>query len=103
MARSNGNRNTVELRENDGIEIIGSEPDPDDPKDFGTQLAVDDKEKSGVGVWRRVIKIAVPIQLALISFICAVCFLEPHCCEAINNFSMSMTPHLRYVRGPPPI
>ena len=83
--------------------VSSGEPDPDDPKYFGSDLVLDTANKPTDGFWRRVVRVAVPIQVALISLICVVCFLEPHCCEAVNNFSMSLTPHLRYVRGPPPI
>ncbi|KAG8040390.1 hypothetical protein G9C98_000961, partial [Cotesia typhae] len=53
-------------------------------------------------VWR-VLKAALPLQLALIALFCAACFLEPHCCEASNNVNFIFTPQLRYIRGPPPI
>lgn len=72
----------------------GPEPDPDDPSD----------EKIDPKNWaRRVARYALPIQVALVAIICAVYCLEPHCCDSINNLSMSFTPHLRYVKGPPPI
>lgn len=72
----------------------GPEPDPDDPSD----------EKVDRKKWaRRVAKYALPIQMALVAIICAVCCLQPHCCDTINNMSMSFTPQLRYVKGPPPI
>lgn len=76
-----------------------SEPDPDDPKD---ETIVEDAEEERTWSWR-IAKYAVPVQLALIALFCAACFLEPHCCDGVNNFSWSLTPHLRYVRGPPPI
>uniref|UniRef100_A0A182P2S4 KASH domain-containing protein n=1 Tax=Anopheles epiroticus TaxID=199890 RepID=A0A182P2S4_9DIPT len=53
-------------------------------------------------VWR-ITKIAVPVQLALVLVMCAACFFEPHCCDALNTYSMSLTPQLRYMKGPPPI
>uniref|UniRef100_A0A182F1V1 Uncharacterized protein n=1 Tax=Anopheles albimanus TaxID=7167 RepID=A0A182F1V1_ANOAL len=53
-------------------------------------------------VWR-ITKIAVPVQLALVLVMCAACFFEPHCCDALNTYSMSFTPQLRYLKGPPPI
>ncbi|XP_050076408.1 klarsicht protein isoform X2 [Anopheles maculipalpis] len=53
-------------------------------------------------VWR-ITKIAVPVQLALVLVMCAACFFEPHCCDALNTYSMSFTPQLRYMKGPPPI
>ena len=51
----------------------------------------------------RVARVALPLQLALLTIFCAACFMQPHCCDSINNLAMSFTPHLRYVRGPPPI
>jgi hypothetical protein len=38
-----------------------------------------------------------------VTLLCAACLLEPSCCNALNNFSMSLTPHLKYMKGPPPI
>lgn len=77
-----------------------SEPDPDDPKD--DTIVVEDADEKRTWSWR-VAKYAVPVQLALIALFCAACFMEPHCCDGVNNFSWSLTPHLRYVRGPPPV
>lgn len=72
-------------------------PQPDDPSD-------DPDDKMSPRKWaRRVAKYALPFQVALIAIICAVCCLEPHCCDSLNSMSMSFTPQLRYVRGPPPI
>lgn len=76
-----------------------SEPDPDDPKDETVIEHADEKRTWG---WR-VARFAFPVQLALIALFCAACFIEPHCCDGVNNFSWSLTPHLRYVRGPPPV
>lgn len=59
------------------------------------------KKKKG-WAWR-VARIAVPLQFALISLFCMARLFEPQCCDVVNNFSMSFTPHLRYVRGPPPM
>lgn len=78
--------------------IPSPEPDPDDPSD---ELENDEKDPKK-WAWR-LAKYAVPVQVALVALICAICCLEPHCCDAVNNFSMSFTPQLRYIRGPPPI
>lgn len=61
----------------------------------------DEKKKKG-WAWR-VAKIAIPLQFALVSLFCVACLFEPQCCDVINNFSMSFTPQLRYIRGPPPV
>jgi len=53
-------------------------------------------------VWR-ILKVALPFQLALVALFCAACLLEPHCCEAVNSLNLSFTPQLRYMRGPPPV
>lgn len=72
-------------------------PHPDDPSD-------DPDDKVDNRKWaRRVAKYAIPFQMALVAIICAVCCMEPHCCDSLNNMSMSFTPQLRYVKGPPPI
>lgn len=65
------------------------------------QLTAGKKSKRGWG-WR-VARIAVPLQFALISLFAVARLFEPQCCDVVNNFSMSFTPHLRYVRGPPPM
>lgn len=65
------------------------------------QLTAGKKSKRGWG-WR-VARFAVPLQFALISLFAVARLFEPQCCDVVNNFSWSMTPHLRYVRGPPPM
>lgn len=80
--------------------------DPDDPKDHRSWNLCnsDDDDSNNNGGWAwRVAKIALPMQLALLTLFCAACLMEPHCCDSLNNFSMSFTPQLRYIRGPPPI
>lgn len=80
-----------------------SEPDPDDPRDGSESLdEFDSEDKKQRWLWR-VAKMAVPIQITIVTLLCAACLLEPSCCDALNNFSMSLTPHLKYVKGPPPI
>lgn len=83
-----------------GMAITASQPDPDDPKD--DTFTVQDADKHRTWSWR-IAKFAVPVQLALIALFCAACLMEPHCCDGVNNFAWSLTPHLRYVRGPPPV
>ncbi|PSN46909.1 hypothetical protein C0J52_15276 [Blattella germanica] len=58
----------------------------------------DDPEpgKSRPWLWR-VMRAALPFQMALVALFCVACLLEPHCCDAINNLNMSLTPQLRYV------
>ncbi|KAG4070669.1 hypothetical protein HA402_013589 [Bradysia odoriphaga] len=80
------------------MRIPSPEPDPDDPNDELEKGEKDPKKWA----WR-LAKYAVPVQVALVALICAICCLEPNCCDAVNNFSMSFTPQLRYVKGPPPI
>ena len=53
-------------------------------------------------IWR-ILRAALPFQLALVALFCAACLLEPQCCEAANSLNLSLTPQLRYVRGPPPV
>lgn len=53
-------------------------------------------------IWR-ILRAALPFQLALVALFCAACLLEPHCCEAANTLNLSLTPQLRYVRGSPPV
>jgi hypothetical protein len=67
--------------------------DPDDEPEPG---------KSRPWLWR-VMRAALPFQMAIVALFCVACLLEPHCCDAINNLNLSLTPQLRYVRGPPPV
>lgn len=67
-------------------------PDPDD----------DDPDDATSWFWR-VMKASLPFQVALVAVICAAILLEPSCCDSINNLNLSLTPQLRYVRGPPPV
>ncbi|XP_020287461.1 uncharacterized protein LOC109856518 isoform X2 [Pseudomyrmex gracilis] len=53
-------------------------------------------------IWR-ILKVALPFQLAVLALFCAACLLEPQCCENANMLNLSFTPQLRYVRGPPPV
>lgn len=61
-----------------------------------------DPADSGSWFWR-VMKASMPFQVAIVALICVVCLLEPSCCDSINNLNLSLTPQLRYVRGPPPV
>ncbi|XP_030081642.1 uncharacterized protein LOC111601126 [Drosophila hydei] len=83
----------------------GDEP----PEDPATMLDSSEDEDDAVSkakprgwAWR-IARAAVPMQLALFTFFCAACMMQPNCCDNLNNLSMSFTPQLRYIRGPPPI
>lgn len=51
----------------------------------------------------RILKVAVPVQVALVLLYCLACYLEPSCCNSLNNFNFSFTPQLRYFGGRPPV
>ncbi|XP_036219718.2 klarsicht protein isoform X3 [Bactrocera oleae] len=76
--------------------------DPDIEFDLDTSNNKNNKVTHNSWAWR-IAKAAVPMQLALITFLCAACLMQPNCCDNLNNLSMSFTPQLRYIRGPPPI
>lgn len=100
LAQSNGGLEKAATAAGDGGD------DPSDDPSLGYDLDTSDDEltptsKRGWG-WR-IAKIAVPMQLALVAVYCAANLMQPNCCDNINNFSMSFTPQLRYIRGPPPI
>nr|XP_054927647.1 uncharacterized protein LOC126532996 isoform X1 [Dermacentor andersoni]XP_054927648.1 uncharacterized protein LOC126532996 isoform X1 [Dermacentor andersoni] len=65
------------------------------------------EDSTGAGSRRkrlwRVLKAALPVQVALVLLYCVACLLEPHCCDLLNNFHTSFGPQLRYTHGPPPI
>lgn len=75
------------------IQGVSGAGDPDDDPEPG---------KSRPWLWR-VMRAALPFQMAIVALFCVACLLEPHCCDAINNLNLSLTPQLRYVRGPPPV
>jgi hypothetical protein len=83
------------------------QPKPGQPKIQGVSGAGDPDDdpepgKSRPWLWR-VMRAALPFQMASVALFCVACLLEPHCCDAINNLNLSLTPQLRYVRGPPPV
>lgn len=89
------------------LKAISAPSDPFDPHDSsGTTTNDDDTDddcnKRNNWPWR-VAKYMVPVQMALVAVFCMIYFMEPHCCDNVNNFSMTFTPQLRYVKGPPPI
>ncbi|GFR19840.1 KASH domain-containing protein [Trichonephila clavata] len=68
----------------------------------GARKSARTAKKKSSRFWR-IIRVAVPVQLTLVLLFCLACYLEPNCCDRLNNFSFSFTPHLRYLRGPPPV
>ncbi|XP_026735577.1 uncharacterized protein LOC113499339 isoform X1 [Trichoplusia ni] len=57
----------------------------------------------GGWVWR-VLRSSLPIQLCLVALLLAAWLVErPRCCDALNSLAQTLTPQLRYVRGPPPV
>ncbi|KAG8186218.1 hypothetical protein JTE90_008746 [Oedothorax gibbosus] len=62
----------------------------------------DAAKKSSSRFWR-ILRFAVPVQLTLVLLFCLACYLEPNCCDRMNNFTFSFAPHLRYSGGPPPV
>ncbi|GJQ67516.1 hypothetical protein Trydic_g5146 [Trypoxylus dichotomus] len=53
--------------------------------------------------FNRVTRLSLPLQIALMTLLCVAYLFEPQCCNNMNTFSISLTPHLNYIRGPPPI
>lgn len=77
-----------------GREADGDPEDPDEPEPG--------KVRPRHWLWRAM-RAALPFQMAIMALLCVTCLLEPHCCDAINNLNLSLSPQLRYVRGPPPV
>lgn len=69
--------------------------DPDDDDDPGN-------EPSTRSWFKRVMRASIPFQVVIIALLCVACLLEPQCCDNMNNFAMSLSPQLRYIKGPPP-
>ncbi|XP_037822848.1 serine-rich adhesin for platelets-like [Lucilia sericata] len=100
MSQSNALKMTSATAAGDGGD------DPSDDPSLAYDLDTSDDEltpKSKRGWGWRIARVAVPMQLALFAVYCAANLMQPNCCDNINNFSMSFTPQLRYIRGPPPI
>lgn len=53
-------------------------------------------------LWR-LMKIALPVQIAVVIGFCLLCLYDPAYCESINRFNLVFSPHLSYVDGPPPV
>lgn len=83
-------------RAKDVPQSIGTKSSPPVPVDEG-------KEGSGRRRLWRVLKAALPVQVALMLLYCVACLMEPHCCDLLNNFHTSFGPQLRYSQGPPPV
>lgn len=89
----------------------GGDGDPSEDPSTEAALLDSSEDEDAVGAekshrrgWAwRIARAAVPMQLALFTFFCAACMMQPNCCDNLNNLSMSFTPQLRYIRGPPPI
>ncbi|XP_075984724.1 klarsicht isoform X2 [Anticarsia gemmatalis] len=82
-----------ETRENGITTIAGSKTGAGDP----------DYSPRGGWVWR-VLRSSLPIQLCLVALLLAAWLVErPRCCDALNSLAQTLTPQLRYVRGPPPV
>ncbi|KAH6926256.1 hypothetical protein HPB50_015931 [Hyalomma asiaticum] len=67
-------------------------------------LASRSSDSTGAGsrqkrLWR-VLKAALPVQVALVLLYCVACLLEPHCCDLLNNFHTPFGPQLRYYSSP---
>ncbi|RZF37943.1 hypothetical protein LSTR_LSTR005443 [Laodelphax striatellus] len=64
----------------------------------------DDPEPGRPNSWLwRVMRAALPFQMAIMAIFCVACLLEPNCCDNINNLNLSFSPQLRYYNGPPPV
>lgn len=62
-----------------------------------------DYSPRGGWVWR-VLRSSLPIQLCLVALLLAAWLVErPRCCDTLNSLAQTLTPQLRYVRGPPPV
>nr|XP_049693797.1 klarsicht protein isoform X4 [Helicoverpa armigera] len=82
-----------ETRDNSIAAVAGSKTGSGDP----------DYSPRGGWVWR-VLRSSLPIQLCLVALLLAAWLVErPRCCDALNSLAQTLTPQLRYVRGPPPV
>ncbi|XP_064292662.1 klarsicht protein isoform X2 [Plodia interpunctella] len=71
----------------------------------GNKTGAGDPDYSPRGGWVwRVLRSSLPIQLCLVALLLAAWLVErPRCCDALNSLAQTLTPQLRYVRGPPPV
>ncbi|KAM7358225.1 klarsicht isoform 2-T3 [Cochliomyia hominivorax] len=112
--RNSHNSNAVasaDMSQSNALKMTSTAPgdggdDPSDDPSLAYDMDSSDDEltpKSKRGWGWRIARIAVPMQLALFAVYYAANLMQPNCCDNINNLSMSFTPQLRYIRGPPPI
>ncbi|XP_037959390.1 nuclear anchorage protein 1-like [Teleopsis dalmanni] len=79
-------------------------PDSEPTVDRDVDAFDDENNKAPKCNWiYRIVRPAVLVLLVLIIIICIVYFVQPKCCDNLNNLSNSFRPHLQYVRGPPPV
>lgn len=96
--------NNSHITQNNGLQTTPDDDDPSDDPSLTYEIDSSDDDQAPKRGWAwRIARVAVPMQLALFTVFCAACLMQPNCCDNINNFSMSFTPQLRYIRGPPPI
>ncbi|XP_026331447.1 uncharacterized protein LOC113238815 isoform X2 [Hyposmocoma kahamanoa] len=71
----------------------------------GSKTGAGDPDYTPRGAWVwRVLRSSLPIQLCLVTLLVAAWLIErPRCCDALNSIAQTLTPQLRYVRGPPPV
>lgn len=62
----------------------------------GTENREEHKRRSA---WRRLVDMAIPLQAAVLMALGLLYLMSP---DDISNLSLTITPELRYVRGPPP-
>lgn len=74
----------------DSVVVAGTGGDPDDSPRPSSWF-------------KRVMRASTSFQIALLALLFLACWLEPHCCDNMNNLNLSLSPQLHYVRGPPPI
>ncbi|XP_037073262.1 uncharacterized protein LOC119094294 [Pollicipes pollicipes] len=83
--------------------LRGPTVSPHPPPPVQDMLGLHTQRAEALGVWGSSWLGLMFGRLALMLCFCVACLLEPHCCDHLNNLSMSLTPQLRYMRGPPPI
>ena len=90
------------------VKEISVQTDPPKKKALIHRSAADDpvdekasRPKTASYFWR-IFRAALPFHLAILAILIAACFMEPSCCNYLNNFGSSLIPKLSYLGGPPP-
>jgi len=85
------------------VKEMSVQTDPTSPPRLAASSSLTASTAKVLPYWWRILRAAVPFQVAILILILAICSMEPTCCSYLNNFGSSLVPKLSYQGDPPPI